>query len=264
MLNVSGLCVKEKTGKVLLNNVSVQLKKGNTIGLTGQSGSGKTTLIRGILGMLHSDCRIEKGAISVDGNDLSRLSQKKRRDLCGRKIGYIPQMPMTAFDDRLNIGKQMTDTFRVRRSLSREKAKELAIRKLQDVNLQDAERVMSAFPQELSGGMLQRIAIAILLGLAPDYILADEPTAALDEESRDLVLDIMKRQMADKGILFVSHDIVALTNMCSQVYVIGDGELLESGMMESLLRNPQTSWMKEFARLNNMVKRSEWRWQEFV
>ena len=262
MLEVNELGVKEKAGKLLLKDISLKLEKGEIIGLTGQSGSGKTTIIRSILGMLHDDCRAVKGSISIDGNDLSVLSRKKRRDLCGREIGYIPQMPMTAFDNRIKIGNEMIDTFRLRLNISKEKAEDLARSKLMEVNLKDVKRVMNAYPSDLSGGMLQRIAIAILLGLVPEYILADEPTAALDEENRDLVLQIMKKQMSNKGILFVSHDINALNNMCNQVYVIGDGELLESGKMESLLESPKTAWMKEFAAVSKTKKRGEWKWTE--
>lgn len=262
MLEVNKLWVREKEGKILLKDISLKLEKGKIIGLTGQSGSGKTTVIRSILGMLHEDCRVIQGSISIDGNNLSGLSRKKRRDLCGREIGYIPQMPMTAFDNRIKIGKEMMETFCVRLNISKEKAENLARDKLADVNLMDVKRVMNAYPTELSGGMLQRIAIAILLGLVPEYILADEPTAALDEENQDLVLEIMKKQMPDKGILLVSHDINALCNMCSQVYVIGGGELLESGKMETLLKRPNTSWMKEFAAISKTKKRGEWKWME--
>lgn len=133
----------------------------------------------------------------------------------------------------------------------------LAREKLAAVNLKDTERVLGAYPSELSGGMLQRVAAAILLGMSPDYILADEPTAALDEENRDLLLQIMQKQMEGKGILFVSHDVAALKTLCQNVYVLGNGKMIEHGTMKMLLENPQTDWMKQFSMLSHKESRGE-------
>ena len=138
----------------------------------------------------------------------------------------------------------------------------LAIEKLISVNLKDTERVLEAYPNELSGGMLQRVAAAILLGMSPDYILADEPTAALDGENRDLLLSIMRDQMKDKGILFVSHDVAALKGLCQNVYVLGTGKIIEYGTMDTLLSYPQTDWMKQFSMLSHKESWGEWKWEK--
>ena len=103
---------------------------------------------------------------------------------------------------------------------------------------------------------------AILLGMSPDYVLADEPTAALDEENRDLLLLIMQEQMKDKGILFVSHDVAALKNLCQNVYVLGAGKIIEHGTMDKLLSSPQTDWMKQFSALSHRESRGEWKWEK--
>ncbi len=262
MLKINQLSVKEKSGRFLLNQVSVEIPSGSVVGLTGHSGSGKTTLMRSIFGMLHSDCQIKDGTIFMDDTDLLGLSRRAHRGLCGKKIGFIPQNPMTAFDSRLKIGDQIQETFQRRLQLNQSNATLLAKEKLDVVNLKETQRVLNAYPGELSGGMLQRVAAAILLGMSPDYILADEPTAALDEENRNLLLEVLQTQMQDKGILFASHDVDALQRLCSTVYVLEAGRIIERGNMDQLLTKPQTNWMKQFASLSRKESRGEWKWEK--
>ena len=262
MLKIEQLDVKERSGRYLLKDISMEIPAGHVIGLTGKSGSGKTTLLRSILGMLHTSCHIDAGKILLDDIDLSHLSRKSHRELCGKKLGFIPQNPMTAFDSRLKIGYQMRETFVNRLHLNTSAATDLAKEKLVSVNLKDTDRILGAYPSELSGGMLQRVAAAILLGMSPDYVLADEPTAALDEENRDLLLLIMQEQMKDKGILFVSHDVAALKTLCQNVYVLGNGKMIEHGTMKMLMENPQTDWMKQFSMLSHKESRGEWKWEK--
>ncbi|MGL6220939.1 MAG: ATP-binding cassette domain-containing protein [Lacrimispora sphenoides] len=262
MLTVSQLSVKEKTGRLLLNEVSIKIMPGQVVGLTGHSGSGKTTLLRSVFGMLHRDCQISSGEILLNDKEISRLSQKEHRELCGKTISHIPQAPMTAFDSRLKIGCQIQETFRKRLKLDKTAASQLAKDMLSLVNLKDTHRILNAYPAELSGGMLQRVAAAILLGMSPDYILADEPTAALDEENRNLLLEVMRTQMRDKGILLVSHDVEALRGLCDTVYVLGAGTIIEQGSMEQLLSAPKTEWMKHFSGLNKKESRGEWKWEK--
>lgn len=262
MLKINQLSVKEKSGRFLLDQVSIEIPSGAIIGLTGHSGSGKTTLLRSIFGMLHKDCQIKDGEIFMDNTNVICLSNREHRSLCGKKIGFIPQNPMTAFDSRLKIGYQIQETFQRRLQLNQSNAIALAKEKLQVVNLKDIQRVLNAYPGELSGGMLQRVAVAILLGMSPDYVLADEPTAALDEENRNLLLDVLRTQMEDKGILFVSHDVKALQRLCNNVYVLGAGKVIEQGNMEQLLTKPKTDWMKQFSSLSGKESRGEWEWEK--
>ena len=169
MLKIEQLDVKERAGRYLLKDISMEIPAGHVIGRTGQSGSKKkTTLLRSILGMLHTSCHIDAGKILLDDIDLSHLSRKSHRELCGKKLGFIPQNPMTAFDSRLKIGYQMRETFVNRLHLNTSEATDLAKEKLVSVNLKDTDRILGAYPSELSGGMLQRVAAAILLGMSPD------------------------------------------------------------------------------------------------
>lgn len=262
MLKIEHLSVMEKSGRYLLKDISMEIQAGQIIGLTGHSGSGKTTLLRSVFGMLHRTCHIDAGKILLEDIDLSHLSRRAHRELCGKRLGFIPQNPMTAFDSRVKVGHQMQETFQKRLHLEKSEAEALAKEKLQLVNLKDTVRILEAYPSELSGGMLQRVAVAILLGMSPDYILADEPTAALDEENRNLLLLMMQKQMTDKGILFVSHDVDALKSLCHKVYVLGAGRIIEQGKMETLLSEPKTDWMKQFSSLSCKESRGDWKWEK--
>ena len=239
MLKIEQLDVKERSGRYLLKDISMEIPAGRVIGLTGKSGSGKTTLLRSILGMLHTSCHIDAGKILLDDIDLSHLSRKSHRELCGKKLGFIPQNPMTAFDSRLKIGYQMRETFVNRLHLNTSEATDLAKEKLVSVNLKDTDRILGAYPSELSGGMLQRVAAAILLGMSPDYVLADEPTAALDEENRDLLLLIMQEQMKDKGILFVSHDEASVKQYSDRIIEMKDGCIIKDTLIKKTEIYPQ-------------------------
>ena len=137
MLKIEPLDVKERSGRYLLKDISMEIPAGQIIGLTGHSGSGKTTLLRSIFGMLHTSCHIDAGKILLDDVDLSHLSRKSHRELCGKKLGFIPQNPMTAFDSRLKIGFQIRETFTNRLQMSSNEAMALAREKLAAVNLKD-------------------------------------------------------------------------------------------------------------------------------
>lgn len=156
MLEVKHLTVRSKEGRPLVRDVSVTLTPGEPLGLTGASGSGKTTIIKAVMGILPYGCVIEAGEILLDGLSLEGLPARERREYCGTVLGFIPQSPMTAFDPHMRIGAQMVQTFRLRLNLPKDKAQVLAREQLLAVNLEDAERVLNAFPSQLSGGMLQQ------------------------------------------------------------------------------------------------------------
>ncbi len=263
MLEVKKLSVEAKKHTKLLTDVSFSLNQGEAVGLTGQSGAGKTTLIKALMGILGRTCVIRAGEIKVDELNLNKLSPSRRRDLCGTTLGYIPQNPMTAFDRRIKIGKQMTETFRIRLQLSQKEAEGLRAEKLNAVNLTDTIRVMESYPGQLSGGMLQRVSMAILLGLRPKYILADEPTSALDEDNRALLLNLLMQQVKETGILMISHDVFALDTLCGRVLVMEQGRITERGTMDQLLSKPEREWTKEFSAANTKQDRRQWEWREF-
>lgn len=260
MLKVEQLIVASRKSEIL-KGISIEVKKGEILGLTGHSGSGKTTFIKTIMGILARGLEVKKGQIYLDDCSLFEMSNRDRRKICGTTIGFMPQNPMTAFDRRMKIGGQMRETLQVKLKINDSNIKKLIEQVFYKVNLTDVERILDSYPYQLSGGMLQRVAIALILALNPKYILADEPTSALDDKNRKIILKILKEQSSKAGILFISHDVDALKEMCEKVYIIEKGMITESGTMESILYNPKMPWTKEFAKANKMQDRSEWKWK---
>lgn len=262
MLEVRGLTIHSKDGAALLDNFSLSLQEGEALGLTGQSGAGKTTLLKAILGLLEPDQHIVKGSVLVDGQDMEACSAKQRRALCGKMIGFVPQSPMTSFDSRLTIGRQLEETLCLRLKLQKAEARKLALEKLNAVNLPDARRVFDSMPGQLSGGMLQRVAVAMLLALRPRYILADEPTSALDEENRDILLSLLKNQLTHAGLLLITHDAQAIHTLCQKVLILSAGSIIEHQSTDELFDRPQQPWTREFIRCSTNQKGGEFLWKE--
>ena len=211
------------------------------------------------MGILRRDIRMN-GKVLLNGNDLYKQPPKERRELCGTTLGFIPQIPMTAFDPRLSLGHQMCETFRYKLRCSRKDADALSNACLLQVNLTDAERILRSRPSGLSGGMLQRVAFAFQLGLSPEYILADEPTSALDGENSDILLGLLEQQKKTAGILFVSHDYHALERICDQVVILQDGESVLYDSFEEVVHHPQQEWAKQFVDYHRIPEKGDFRW----
>ena len=258
MIKLNSVTIAHKSGKLLLNDISFLLEKGRCIGLTGESGAGKSTILKAILGLLGTGISITKGNIIVDNKDIDKLKEKEKRLLRGKTLGFIPQNPMTAFDDRLTIGKQMLETFKIHGIT--ENAKELAINSLEQVGLDDARRVFESCSGQLSGGMLQRVCVALHLVLKPKYIIADEPTAALDDENKILLISLLKKTLDNSSILIVTHDPEVLKMLCDEVIVIENGEITEC--TTQLFENPKTPWSKKFVIASKFGKEQNFTWTE--
>lgn len=258
MIKLNELTVKHKSGKILLENISFSLDKGEALGLTGASGAGKTTILKTILGLLGSGVGVTLGSVIIDDKDITKLREKEKRLMRGKTLGFIPQSPMTAFDDRLTIGKQMIETLKVHGIT--ENAKELALNSLKDVGLLDAQRVFDSCSLQLSGGMLQRVCVALLLILDPEYIIADEPTAALDNENKMLLLSLLKQRLTKSAILIVTHDPDVLKSFCENVIVLENGKIIEH--TNELFENPKTQWSKQFVQASKLGEDQEFTWTE--
>ena len=159
------------------------------------------------------------------------------------------------------MGPQMTETFRIRLKVPHDEACMLAEEKLRAVNLIDTTRILGSYPAQLSGGMLQRVSVAILLGLKPKYILADEPTSAIDENNRGILIDLLQQQSKEAGILLVSHDVYVLQILCETVLVMENGSISEKGTMDKLLSSPKNIWTRQFAAAHRKLDRSGWAWR---
>ncbi len=259
MLEVKHLRVTTRSGKNLLNDVSFLLKPGSIVGLTGESGAGKTTIIKAIMGITNKQFSVY-GKVAVDGTDLRGLSQAERRSMCGSTLGFIPQIPMTAFDPRLTIRSQLRETFRYKLGGRREEMDSLAEHCLKRVNLFDTERILKSRPADLSGGMLQRISFAFQLGLKPKYILADEPTSALDEENSNTILALLKQQKETSGILLVSHDYHAFEKIADQIVVLHSGESAHYNNFSELIQTPAQEWTRKFVAYHNRPEKGGFVW----
>ena len=262
MLEVNNLSVTARSGAQLLNQISFQIEIGEAIGLTGQSGAGKTTLLKALLGILSGGCQVSGGTIQVDGQSLWTLPPRKRRELCGTTLGFIPQNPMTAFDPRLKMGRQMEETLRLRTGVFGKEAVERAETLLTELGLSQPRRVLDSYPAQLSGGMLQRVTMAILIGLSPRYIFADEPTSALDEENKSYLIQELARMKQQSAILFVSHDDAAIRTLCDELLVMQNGTIVERGTIGSLFASPREEWTKEFVRLASTEEGGGWTWSK--
>lgn len=262
MLEVKKFSLISKDEVILLKDISLNTSPGMAVGLTGQSGAGKTTLLKSILGLLDRQYKIIEGEIMIDNESLYAQSPRRCRDYCGTTLGFIPQNPMTAFDCRVRIGKQLAETLRLRSDLSGKEAKDLLIGILSDLGLSNPKRVMDSYPAQLSGGMLQRVTIALLLALNPKYILADEPTSALDNENRALLLAQLEQRKKHSGILFISHDVDALTRLCERVHVMEQGQITEVGSMAQLMTQPKRAWTRKFATAAQSCGQEEWVWMD--
>lgn len=264
MFKVDRLYAETNEGQILLEDISLTLKVGEILGLTGQSGSGKSTLIKSLIGV-HDNNVKTTGRLTLDGCQLMALSQKERRLLCGTTIGFIPQNPMTAFDSRKTIGHQMIETFRYKLKLSKKEALSYSRTCLESVNLNDVERIINCVPSELSGGMLQRVAIALTTGLKPTYILADEPTSALDRENKGLVLELLRKQQLKSGILLITHDVESLKKLTKRVMVLSKGRVIEEQVTKALLNEPKAPWSKTFVQAyekHSSYKKEAFQWQK--
>lgn len=218
-----------------VNNVSLQLKKGETLGLVGETGAGKTTIALGIMNLIpNPPGKIISGEIALDNEDLLKLPESKMRRIRGAKVSMIFQDPMTALNPIETVGDQILEVIRLHNRISKKEAMKKACETLEMVGI-PAERYRE-YPHQFSGGMKQRIVIAIALACRPELLIADEPTTALDVTIQAQVLRMMndlKKELGTSTIL-ITHDLGVVAEMCNRVAVIYAGEVVESGTAEHI------------------------------
>jgi oligopeptide/dipeptide ABC transporter ATP-binding protein len=224
-----------------VNGASFTVSRGEALGLVGESGCGKSMTLRAILGLLPSPARIVGGEILFDGRDLTRVSPGELRDVRGRRISMIFQEPMTALNPVMRVGEQIAEAPRIHLGYDRQSAHERAKELLRLVGIPDPERRAGAYPHELSGGMRQRVMIAIALSCEPDLILCDEPTTALDVTIQDQILKLLLglREELGVSVVFVTHDLAVVAETCRSLAVMYAGQILETGEVREVFREPR-------------------------
>lgn len=224
----------------LLRRVSLAVQPAQVVGLVGESGAGKTMVGRVVLGIAPANARVTGGTVLFDGRDITYLSESKRRHLLGREIAFIPQNPMTALNPVERIEPQVTDVLRMHLGMTRDAAHARALALLREVRLREPEKVLRQYPHELSGGMRQRVLIAIAFACKPKLVIADEPTTALDVTVQKQILGLIKELQRNSGtaILFITHDLGVVAKLCDHVAVMHSGRVLESEPAAQLFAHP--------------------------
>ncbi|WP_424929667.1 ABC transporter ATP-binding protein [Amaricoccus tamworthensis] len=231
LLNVEDLRVTfdTETGPVeAVRGISFHLDR-ERLGIVGESGSGKTMTGRSILRLIRPPGRIEAKRMEFDGIDLLSISEKRMRQIRGNRISMVMQDPKYSLNPVMKIGAQLTEGLRMHDGAKGGKAKQQALDMLEAVQITDPERVFHAYPHEMSGGMGQRVMIAMMLIPDPDLLIADEPTSALDVTVQGEVLDILDRLVRERGmgLIFVSHDLPLVSRFCDRVLVMYQGRVVE-------------------------------------
>jgi peptide/nickel transport system ATP-binding protein/oligopeptide transport system ATP-binding protein len=224
-----------------VDGASFELRAGEALGIVGESGSGKTMALRALVGLLPRAARLAGGEIVFEGVDLASASAETLRAIRGRSIAMIFQEPMTALNPVMRVGEQIAEGPLVRLGYSRRRAHERALELMRLVGIPDPEERAEAYAHELSGGMRQRVMIAIALSMEPKLILCDEPTTALDVTIQDQILKLLKRLRDELGmsIVLVSHDLGVIAQMCERVAVMYAGQVVEHAPVRELIRNPR-------------------------
>jgi oligopeptide/dipeptide ABC transporter ATP-binding protein len=224
-----------------VDGVSFEVSRGEAVGLVGESGSGKSMTLRAILGVLPPEAKVTSGQILLDGVDLVPLGHAELNRIRGPKISMIFQEPMSALNPVMRVGRQIGEGPRVHLGYSRAKAAERALDLMRRVGIPDPERRFQAYPHEFSGGMRQRVMIAIALSCDPEIILCDEPTTALDVTIQDQILRLLTQLCRESGVslLFVTHDLPVVAQVCQRVAVMYGGELVEQGPVREVMLSPR-------------------------
>jgi len=242
ILKIRDLSVNYQTdrGKLkALRNIDLDISRGSIVGVVGESGCGKSTLITSIIRQLDSNADIPNGSIEFEKQDLLKLSLDKMRNISGTQLSIVFQDPMSTLNPVLSIGRQMMD-IQYRDKTSKKIKKQRSIDMLNKVGIPDPQSQLKQYPHELSGGMQQRVSIAMALQAGPSLLIADEPTTALDATLEVQILKLLKELQEEMGcsILFVSHHLGVIAELCDHVIVMYAGEIVEQGSTYEIFNNP--------------------------
>lgn len=233
-----------------VNDVSFTLDRGKVLGIVGESGSGKSVTAYSIMQILASTGKIKSGSICLDGQELVDADEKVIKNVRGNKISIIFQDPMTSLNPTYTIGKQLMEPIMLHTGRNKKEAYERAVEMLRLVNINDPEKRMKQYPFEQSGGMRQRIMIAMALACEPDILIADEPTTALDVTIQAQILELMTSLQKELGmaIIMITHDLGVVAQLCDEIIVMYAGSICEQGTADEIFYNPCHEYTKGLLR----------------
>lgn len=249
LLKVEDISVflKEKNKKrYLIENISFELKEGECLGVLGESGSGKSLTCKSIMGLLDNKTFFIEGSAIYNGKNLLESKSEELRKLRGKEIAMILQNPMTCFDPLYTIGYQITETFTEHTTLSIQEIKKKSVEILERMQLKNPEDILSKFPHQLSGGMLQRIMIGLALAMNPKFIIADEPTTAIDAITQfEIIKEFQKiKENSKVGIIFISHDLGVISEIADYVIVMNKGKIVSQGKKDKIFSQTNDEFTK--------------------
>lgn len=237
--------------------VDFEIQKGETFGLVGESGCGKSITSASVIKLLPSSAIIQDGKIEFKGQNLLELDEDGMQKIRGAKIAFIPQDPLNSLNPLYSVGEQIVETILAHKDISKDEAKKLAIKVLKDVKIPDAQKRFDEYPHQFSGGMCQRVIIAMALCTEPEFIIADEPTTALDVTVQAQILDLIKelQEKNNMSMLLITHDLGVVAQNADNVAVMYFGRIVETANTETLFNNPMHPYTKALlASLPDMTK----------
>lgn len=251
LLKIDNLVVSVKdSNQRLVNHLSLTIKRCQSMALVGENGSGKTTVSKAVLGFLPDNCYIQSGRILYSSTDITRLSRRQLQTIRGKKIATIFQNAMGTLTPSMRVGAQIVETLRHHFDMSKEEAFSKARELLESVHIESPDRCLQLYPFELSGGMCQRVSIAIALATNPELIVADEPSTALDSISQAQVLRVLTQihQNHSTALLLITHNLALVSELCEEMAIIRYGEIVEQGPVQELLHSPSHPYTQQLIR----------------
>ena len=249
ILEVQDLAVDFRTAAGVVQavrGISFSMEQGQTLAIVGESGSGKSVTSRAIMGILTENATVRQGQVLFDGQDLLKLNQRQLCSIRGNRIAMVFQDPLSSLDPVMRIGEQIAEGIRLKLGISPRAARKKALALLAEVGIRDPKRCYRQFPHQLSGGMRQRIVIAIALAADPEILICDEPTTALDVTIQAQILELLERlkQQRKLSILFITHDFGVVANVADRIGVMYAGKLVEYGTSREIFYNPRHPYTK--------------------